>query len=96
VAVGSERGYWTLDLHPKASRNADLRRRLNGTERIPVSRLLRLIWVRELDGASPSATACRSHSTQREDRRSDDTADDNEGSYRFILQENFPARPRKR
>src|SRR5205823_8367183 len=26
VAVGSERGYWTLDLHPKASQNADLRR----------------------------------------------------------------------
>src|SRR5205814_2998198 len=39
VAVGSESGYWTLDLHPKASRNADLRCRPNGTERIPVSRL---------------------------------------------------------
>ena len=95
-AVGSERGYWILDLHPKASRNADLRGRPNGTERIPVSRLLRLIWVRELDGASPSATACRSHSTPREDRRSDDPADDNEESYRFILQKNFPAQPRKR
>jgi hypothetical protein len=55
VAVGSERGYWILDLHPKASRNADLRGCPNGTERIPVSRLLRLIWLRELDGASPSA-----------------------------------------
>ena len=96
MAVGSERGYWILDLHPKASRNADLRGRPNGTERIPVSRLLRLIWVRELDGASPSATACRSHSTPREDRRSDDPADDNEESYRFILQKNFPAQPRKR
>ena len=52
VAVGSERGYWTLDLHPKASRNADLRGCPNGTERIPVSRLLRLIWVWESDGAS--------------------------------------------
>ena len=96
MAVGSERGYWILDLHPKASRNADLRRRPNSTERIPVSRLLRLIWLRELDGAFPSATACRNHSIQREDRRSDDTADDNEGSYRFILQKNFPAQPRKR
>src|SRR5207248_6377024 len=56
--------------------------RPNGTERIPVSRLLRLIWVRELDGASPSATACRSHSTQREDA--------NDGNIRFH-QGAFPA-----
>ena len=95
VAVGSEGGYRTLGLHPKTSQNADLRGRPNGIERIPVSRLLRLIWMRELDGASPSATACRSHSTS-ENRRGDDAADDNEESYRFILQKNFPAQPRKR
>jgi len=28
----SERGYWILDLHPKAWQNADLRGRPNGTE----------------------------------------------------------------
>src|SRR5947207_9682571 len=52
AVCGSERGYWILDLHPKASRNADLRRCPNSTERIPVSRLLRLIWLRELEGLS--------------------------------------------
>ena len=69
--------------------------RPNGTQRIPVSHLLRLIWVRELDGL-PHQRRHVAVTLLSENRRGDDAADDNEESYRFILQKNFPAQPRKR
>ena len=66
VAVGSERGYRTLDLHPKASQNADLRGPSEWYRKDSGLTLATANLAAGIDRAYPSATACRSHSSQRE------------------------------